>query len=333
MYKRINILIILIAIMILILPNVKSIGIDNPNIPKIPKVTIGGGNSYNISNVYNNYTEINGSSYNETYQNYVYLNKSNATSFWDDIDSYNSTQMSQSNNVLNILESWVNSVWMSISDFFGMSSNIAWKNQSNVYNKIQNFTNITVIGIYNVSTLCDQTGWCYNLSVMNTSSGGDFSFTNFHSSFVLNSTILNYTNNIVNLLRGTNISQYALNQSAGFVGINVTSNILTLLIGTNISQYALNQSAGFVGINRTVNIQQLYNATASMIANLSATQLSCNATGVCKAGNVAYINFTNVGNFNITKGNITIDQNNTICLNVICSRYILDNGTNVVIQG
>lgn len=32
-------------------------------------------------------------------------------------------------------------------------------------------------------------------------------------------------------------------------------------------------------------------------------------------------------------GNTTIYQNNTFCLNKLCSRYIIDNGSGVIIQG
>ncbi|MBI4116892.1 hypothetical protein HY449_04060 [Candidatus Pacearchaeota archaeon] len=93
--------------------------------------------------------------------------------------------------------------------------------------------------------LCDSSGNCYSLADLNT--------TTTTSGFAMNTTA-----EIQQLLVGTNISQYALNQTAGFVGVNTTANIRELLAGTNISQYAFNQAG--VG-NTTANIQQLLAGT------------------------------------------------------------------------
>ena len=127
--------------------------------------------------------------------------------------------------------------------------------------------------------------------------------------------IVNTTGNIQQLLAGTNISQYAFNQTIGsnaytdaktasvnttfniqnlynstlYQGlsiINTTLNIKSLLAGTNISQYAFNQTAvantyadARIGqINTTANIQQLINSTIFNFAawNQSGTNVYLN---------------------------------------------------------
>lgn len=48
------------------------------------------------------------STYNESYDNHMNANFSNSSSYWDNLDTFNATQMEDNGGVLNILESWFN---------------------------------------------------------------------------------------------------------------------------------------------------------------------------------------------------------------------------------
>ena len=157
---------------------------------------------------------------------------------------------------------------------------------------------------------------------------------------ILNDTILIYsinsTTNIQNLLGGTNISQYAFNQSIyansytnALIGIinttgniqqllnstgvysipltiNQTTNIQQLLAGTNISQYAFNQSIyansytnALIGqVNTSTNIWQLINGFFTNIAWKNQTNTFSQDQVLSK-------------NLNVT-GNISLDNDAVI---------------------
>ena len=87
----------------------------------------------NYSNVQNTPSFIENVSWNQSYANTLYApnttlgiqvlnNDSNSSAYWDNLNSYNATQMSESNGLLNILESWLTTF---INSFGFLTSNDA----------------------------------------------------------------------------------------------------------------------------------------------------------------------------------------------------------------
>ncbi len=54
------------------------------------------------------------STFNQTYDNFVTNNISNKTFFWDNLDTFNATQMENNGGTLNILQSWFTTLWDAI---------------------------------------------------------------------------------------------------------------------------------------------------------------------------------------------------------------------------
>ena len=78
------------------------------------------------------------STHNATYHNFVIANLTNISNYWDGLDTFNATQMEESDQKLNIKESWLKA----FINFFNFitNENVAYKNQSNVFVPEQNFT-------------------------------------------------------------------------------------------------------------------------------------------------------------------------------------------------
>ncbi len=258
----------------------------------------------------------------------------NNSANWQGMDNFNTTQMSNSNGILNILESYLSTFVHSVTDaiFIKISQNVS---SINTTANIQNLINST--GIYSTYNSTYAT-WTYNqtapansytdsrIGLINTTaniqnlingtniklgnvdfnngfSGGGVSITGGNlfaqTIYVYNISSINVStintngslypafNNLFDIgnsnynWRNGFFSGYinASNFNGNWIGNN-TLNIQTLLAGTNISQFAFNQTAPanvytnlqISSINNTLNIQNLYNATASIIANTSFNQ-------------------------------------------------------------
>jgi len=107
------------------------------------------------------------STYNTTYDSYVSSNHTNKSNYWDDMDTFNATQMEDSGGTLNILVSWLTSLFYTKAEVYNKtetytkseidsnitgqgyidSTNVAYVNKSNVFAENQNFSkNITMNG-------------------------------------------------------------------------------------------------------------------------------------------------------------------------------------------
>ena len=108
-------------------------GYDNPNLPKIDYVAPSGV-------TFNNNT-----------------GSVNLSDYWDNLNTFNSTQMQNSGGILNILESWLTSLINSIVSF----NNIAWTNQTNVFTESQNFSK-NIVMTENFTNPTGNMGICFN---------------------------------------------------------------------------------------------------------------------------------------------------------------------------
>jgi len=70
--------------------------------------------------------------------------------------------------------------------------------------------------------------------------------------------------------------------------------------------------------------------TESQISDL--VDKNCSVSGSCASTGVAYMNYPNSGNFNLSDGNITIQEGFYSCLNADCTKFICANATAVVIN-
>jgi len=95
------------------------------------------------------------STYNETYAIYVTLNYTNKSNYWDNMNTINTTQMEDNGGVLNILVSWLTSLFYQKSEVYNKTETY---NKSEVYNQSEiddmnflNSTNFTTIQVENIT--------------------------------------------------------------------------------------------------------------------------------------------------------------------------------------
>lgn len=76
-----------------------------------------------------NVTAGNASSFNATYDAYYLANYTNKSNYWDNYNTANSTQMENSGGILNILESWIKSLFTNpFNQFLNTTSNVTFNN-------------------------------------------------------------------------------------------------------------------------------------------------------------------------------------------------------------
>jgi hypothetical protein len=153
-----------------------------------------------------------------------------------------------------------NQTTLSCSNITGASSDLCAIITGNASGGSMSYTNIAM---YNQSN--NFAGWQNISGTLNATSilMGSYNLSNWATNVTTNWTTLA---NIQNLLAGTNISQYAFNQtSVVFTTYNSSwdNRGLLAMLASNVS-----------AINTTNNIGLLYNSTSSMIANLSINQLN-----------------------------------------------------------
>ena len=167
-----------------------------------------------------------------------------------------------------------------------------WNGITNYYTKTEVDNNLTILNnsVLHVGEENRTRLHCSNITgtvsdLCTVTGGGDFSFTDFHNSFVLNSSILNNTKNIQELLNSTGI----YNQGSGNTTFNQS---LTDSLYSGI-QWNYNQSTPAINhanavntsvinlytINSTLNVQNLLgNSTIARVGNCSAGQIVQNIT-------------------------------------------------------
>ncbi len=87
--------------------------------------------TWNESHANDLYWDIIKGSYNLTYASYAIANFSNKSNYWGNMSSFNATQMSESNGLLNILESWFSTLFDSL--FSGKTTNDLTQGTTNFY--------------------------------------------------------------------------------------------------------------------------------------------------------------------------------------------------------
>jgi len=114
------------------------------------------------------------------------------------------------------------------------------------------------------------------------SSSGDFSFTDFHNSFVLNSSILNNTANIGNLYNETALlfAQVANTTAQQALTINTTANIQNLINGTNINFGDVDFNGGWLSEGVSIIDGNIYATTGYFynITGLNVNTLNINGS-------------------------------------------------------
>ncbi len=216
------------------------------------------------------------STYNATYHNYVVANYSNVSNYWDNLSTYNSTQMDSTGGYLNIIVSWLTSLFYTESEIDSKIIN----NQSyfSTYNQTyaENLVNHTNITYYTYNTSWSST---YN--------------TTYHNYVTLNSTNYSYWWN--NLFGLTN--NWLFNNGSGYLSFNDTK------LNTTISQEGIR-----LGFNSTYNSTYAeYNSTGLIINHTKQTYDTYNA-GWSATGNSSYrlnSNGTFTSNVNLTGNNMT----------------------------
>ena len=213
------------------------------------------------------------------------------------------------NNVIDILGSWI-------------TNNLNWLNGTQINNSHFTFDTLNS-SQYCIDDVCIGT-W----ASVNTSGAGDFSFTDFHDSFVLNATILNTTENIQNLLNSTGIySTYNASYFNRLNSINATSitnftfswNRLNSINSTFINNLTINFNR-LNSINSSFLLENttLFNRLNSVNASLlivNSTTLSINTT----ANIQNLLNSTGIySTFNATyEGNLDTNCSSGLCKELI----------------
>ncbi len=158
------------------------------------------------------------------------------------------------------------------------------------------------------------------------SGSGDFSFTDFHDSFVLNSTVLNNTKNIQELLNDTGIySTYnetyenSINSMISNISsINTTANVQNLINGTNMNFADVDFNNGWLTGGVSIIGGDLYAQTVYVynISSLSITNLNVNGSMI-----PAFDNQFDLGNSSARWNNLyvsgDIHSNGTLILSGI----------------
>ena len=310
------------------------------------------------SAVYNLWNTVWSSTYNSTYATWAYNQTIPANSYTDlRINSINTTA-----NIQNLING--TNIKFGNADF-----NNGWQNGgvsiigSDVWAKTLYVANITSVSINNLNVNGSLLPGFDNMFDLGSSSvrwrngffSGYINASNFNGNWIGNTTL-----NTQTLLTGTNISQFAFNQTVGSnaytdlqIGlINTTINIQQLLSGTNISIYAFNQTIGSnaytnlqIGlINTTANIQNLYNST--LYQGLGIINTTANIQNLVNSTYIPYNGATqnvNLGIYNLTTmGNVGIGTSAPITqLNIpgysspinVSNIFMGGNPTSVYVQG
>lgn len=249
------------------------------------------------------------STFNTTYHNYVIANYSNVSNYWDNLSTYNSTQMDSTGGYLNILVSWLTSLFYTESEIDSKIIN----NQSyfSTYNETYatNLVNHTNITYYTYNSTWSST---YNVTYAN--------YVN------LNSTNFSYWWN--NLFGLTN--NWLFNNGSGYLSFNDTklNSSIDARVGNGEPAWNGNYSI-FTGLINNASYLSTFNltyagTTSAWDGNSSALLGCVNNASYLSTFNTTYDNYKTNVSINHTLNTYT--NWNTIWSATGNSSYVLKSG-------